>query len=72
LIQEWFVAPIEHEHWKSWRSALNNQFDWSPETLKAEGRPRIPDFDPLLGALVREHGPTGRPDIAPQLSKQRE
>jgi hypothetical protein len=49
---------------------MNNQYDWSPETLKAEGRPRIPDLDPLLGALVRVHGPNGRPDIAPQLSKQ--
>jgi hypothetical protein len=30
--------------------------------------PRIPDFDELLEALRREHGPDGRPDEAPQLA----
>jgi hypothetical protein len=32
--------------------------------------PRIPDFDELLEALRREHGPDGRPDEAPQLAKR--
>jgi hypothetical protein len=34
--------------------------------------PRISDeYDPLLEALRREHGPDGRPDVAPQLRHAR-
>jgi hypothetical protein len=32
-----------------------------------EGCPRIPNDDPLLAALIREHGPEGRPDLVREL-----
>jgi hypothetical protein len=36
-----------------------------------DGRPRIPEeHDELLQVLVREHGPAGRRDIAPQLRRR--
>ena len=33
-----------------------------------DGCPRIPQSDPLIEALVREHGTAGRPDIAPEIA----
>lgn len=41
------------------------------EELALDGCPRIPERDALLDALIREHGPAGRPDVAREIEQAR-